>query len=312
MLKKVCILLSLIFAPLLSVNPAFAESGDVVMSVNPSEQNLELKPGKRYEKEITVYNLGRLGFDFEVDVTPYQAEGDDYKPNFTTTNNYTKLSNWITFPESKFHIEPGTAQVVKFEVTVPEDITGGGQYAAIIVRMLNSGDEGPAVQLVGQIASLVYGHVSGAETVEQGQMIAHDIPTFLLNNNFRMSSTFENSGNVDYEVTETMTIRDFFTNREIITPETVGDSNYPIGTSSSTVLPGTKRTIEMVWKDAPQLGVFRVKQTIEYLAEELSFEKIVIICPLWLIILLGAFILLLIIWIIARIHNRQYEQPQVF
>ncbi len=312
MLKKICLALLLAVSPLFVSLSAYAESGDVVMSVNPSEQNIELKPGKHYEKTLSVYNLGRKSFDFEVDVTPYQTGGENYEPDFTTTNNYTKLSSWITFPETKFRVEPGTAQVVTFEIDVPDDITGGGQYAAIIVRMVNSGADEAAVQFVSQIASLIYGHVSGAEAIEEGKMISHSIPSFLLNNDFRATSTFENTGNIDYKVVETITIRDFFTNREIITPETVSESNYPIGTSSSTVLPGTKRTIEMVWKNAPQLGVFRVHQTISFLAEEQSFDKIVIICPLWLMVLIGAFILLIIIWIIARIRGRRYDQPQVF
>lgn len=313
MVKKLRIFLISVLLALTSVTPVFAaEAGDVVMSVNPSEQELTLTPGKRKNSSITVYNNGKMAFDFEVSVSPYSTGSERYEPDFVSNTSYTKLSNWIAFPETHFHVEPNHAATVDFNVAVPEDVPASGQYAAIIVRITNTESDTSSVQMVSQIAALVYGHVRGGELREEGEMISNDLPAFILGGDFRITSTFKNQGNIDYRVRQNLEIVDFFTGQTVISPNSDSKSDTSLGATEWIILPDTTRVVSTTWYDAPQLGLFRVKQTLSYLGQEQTFEKVVFLCPIWLLVLVAILVGLLVAWLIMRIRDHKQETPQVF
>lgn len=312
MIKKLCLASLILVASLFLRTPASAlEAGDVVLRVSPVEQEIELLPGVHATGFITVQNAGREPFTFSVSATPYQVTNEDYDPDFVSENSYTKLHNWITFPETSFQLEPGAIQEVYFDINVPDDVPGGGQYAAIMVETRDTIDESAIVQTVGRIASLLYAHVSGDEHIG-GVLMGNSFPSFLLSPNFSVSATVKNDGNVDFRVYHRLTIRDFFTGREVLTPDTVTADDQTPGIASPVVLPGTARTNVLTWNGAPQLGVFRVQQQISFLDQVYDYEKIVVFCPIWLILLVLIFLLTVIIWLIIRIAGRKKRRPQVF
>lgn len=310
MRRFLAFLASFVVALTFATNPTNAAS-NAVMSLRPSEQEVELTPGQQYTGSIVVYNVGKEAFDFEVTAAPYQVKSNNYEPDFLTESESTKLANWITFPTTEFSVEPSQSATVQFVVTVPEGVPGGGQRAAIIVRAKDDSSVESGVNLVTQIAAIVYGHIKGEELNATGSLSAYHFPTLMSGGEFKISSVIANEGNVDFRVTETLTISDFFTKREVLTPESTNASGYPVGTVSATVLPDTKRTIDMIWRDAPQLGIFRVSQTISYLDEEITTEKVVMVCPIWLIVLVGIMFLLIIIWLISAFRNYRKDRPQV-
>lgn len=296
----------------LNPTPVAAKTGDIVVSLRPSEQDLELTPGKTYEESVVVYNIGGADFDFSVEAAPYQTKDNSYEPDFFSENSYTKLANWITFEQTDFSVKADTSAEVKFTIAVPDDAPGGGQYAAILIRLGDADSESEGVGIISQLAATIHGHVKGNAVRRDGKMISHDFPTIFLSNPVTVTSVFENTGNIDYRVTESWTIRDFFTNREYVGPESANDTGYVYGTLSAAILPGTERTLKLSWQDTPAIGVFRVEQTISYFDQIETFSHIVVVCPIWLVALVGAFIVFGLIWLIAHIISRRHDKPQVF
>lgn len=286
------------------------ETGDVVMRVSPVEQEIELEPGLQATGSINVQNVGRQAFNFSVSATPYQVTNDSYDPDFVSENSYTKLHNWITFPQHDYHLEAGAVVSVEFEINVPLDIPGGGQYAAIMIETHDTVDETAMIQTVGRVASLVYAHVSGEEHIG-GVLMGHTMPAILLNPDFAVSTTVKNDGNVDFRVDHQLTIRDFFTGREVLTPETVNSEDQTPGHANPVVLPGTARTNVLIWDGAPHLGVFRVQQRIAFLDQVYEFNQIVVFCPLWLIVLVLLFLGTMILWLLVRVLSHRHRRPQV-
>lgn len=314
MFKRLSIILStFIFAILFSAPATALESGDVVMSLTPANQDLELEPGQQYQGSLTVTNVGRLPFDVKASVSPYYVGSDNYDPDFSAENAYTKLPNWITLEKYKFHLEPSESTTVRFAVDVPEDVAAGGQYAAIML-LSDAGDTGDdnAVKVSAQLAAILYGHVNGGELRTSGELTEHDFPGFVMDGKFSVSQTVKNDGNVDFKVTQKLTIKDFFSNQDIITPDSVSDDGRPLGYNVATVLPGTSRTGILTWENAPQFGLYHVTQEISFLDQTQVFSRLVFFCPVWLIIIVGAVILVLILWLILSIikkHKR--HQPAV-
>lgn len=306
MLKKIFQLVLFAFVALFLAQPAVAlEPGDIVVSVSPAEQDLELAPGESYSGFIEVTNRGRLAFNFTVSAAPFQVNSDNYDPDFSTENSYTNLRNWLTFSQTDYHLEPGETARVAFRIKVPTDVPGGGQYAAILVSTEDSSNSSSTVNVTTQVAATLYAQVAGGELRESGELVRHSLPGFVLGSDFAVSATFKNTGNVDFKAQQTISIRDFFTNKEVVTPSSVASDGSPLGSNIIAVLPETSRTSTLIWDGAPQLGVFRVQQTISFLNEEFHFEQIIIICPIWLAGAVIFLLALMIIWIILRFRKRR-------
>ncbi len=314
MLKKILAVLSILMSSMAllggSVPVSALEAGDIVMSLNPSERELELEPGKTYESSVGVSNIGRLPFDVHASVSPYYVNEEDYTPDFEADTAYTHLNTWITLEKDTYHLEPGQSVKVNFTVKVPEGIAGGGQYAAIMLLSDSGVEEDAAVKVQGQLAAIIYGHVDGADVVKDGELVAHSLPGFMFSHDFSASETVKNNGNVDFRVKQTMTVTDFFSNREVVNADSINDQGQMMGYNTSTVLPGTQRTVKLTWTNAPKLGLFNVKQEISFLDQNYSYTQTVFICPIWLAILIVLAIVGLIVWIVLKVRKRKQKQPE--
>lgn len=309
MFKRLSIILSTFIFALLASAPAVAlEPGDVVMSLTPANQDIELQPGEQYQGSLTVTNVGRLPFDVKASVSPYYVGNDDYTPDFSAENAYTKLPNWITLEKYKFHLEPSESTTVRFAVDVPKDVAAGGQYAAIMLLSdAGDADDENAVKVSAQLAAILYGHVNGGELRTEGELTEHSFPGLVTDGKFSASQTVKNDGNVDFKVTQKLLIKDFFSNQEIITPDSVSDDGQPLGYNVATVLPGTSRTNILTWEDAPQFGLYHVTQEVSFLDQTHVFKRLVFFCPVWVVIIVCAALLVLILWIVLRIVKKRRQ-----
>lgn len=313
MKKFIAVILSLVVAPLfLTTSVAALQAGDVVVSVRPSEQVFDIEPGKTYDGIVKVTNNGRLAFTFEVSASPFRVANDNYDPDFSTVDSTTRLHNWLRFPETKFQVDSGASVEVPFKIEVPLDVPGGGQYAAIMVRTTDSVDQNATIKVVTQVASLVYGHVVGGETREEGSLTERSLPKMLFDKPLELSATVTNTGNVDFKLRQMMTILNFFNGQEVVTPDSMDKDGNPIAAQQLTVLPGTSRTSTLAWEGAPKLGLFKVRQKIEFLEEKVETEEVVFLCPTWLPIGLAILLVSMTIWLILRSRKRKRRRPQVF
>ena len=313
MIKKFLLVFTTFFGLMVLTQPTLAlEDGDISISVYPATQTIELEPGHETTGTISVMNSGRLPFAFNLSVAPYQVNSETYEPNFSTSNVYTKLAEWVSFAQDSYTLEPDTAVEIEFKISVPEDAMGGGQYAAIMITSNDSANASSPLQLTSQVAAILNGRVSGEAMKPEGEIVEQKIPFFIMDKPLQISETTYNTGNVDFQVYHAMTITNFFTGEEVITPTTKNFEGIIVGSESTMVLPGTSRSHTLTWDGAPKLGIFRVKQTIMFLDEEISDEQLVIFCPLWLILGIVGLIILLIIWIILAAKRHKRKQPQVF
>lgn len=191
-----------------------------------------------------------------------------------------------------------------YRLTVPDDAKGGGHYFAIQIKSVPAPDEKIEDNSIGiidemSILSVVYVEVSGDIEIS-GAIRDNEIPGFLLGQPITASFSVENNGNTHSDVTYFLQVFPLFSNEEIYTneekPEVV------------TVLPETTRYVSEKWGDTPAVGIFRVRQVVYYdsLDNEPSItEKIVIICPIWLIFVILFVIFALIFYFVAKAKARK-------
>jgi hypothetical protein len=107
----------------------------------------------------------------------------------------------------------------------------------------------------------------------------------------------KNDGNVDFFAKTNLTV------------STLGGNEVHTGERNHVVMPGTTRKIITDWEGSPHLGIFRVKYDV--LLEDLdgnaietrTLERIVVIMPLFLFVVLLVIIMIIAILVVLKIKK---------
>ncbi len=277
--------------------PAYAAEYKQNLLVSPGDISLgKLEPGKTYESEFKVKNIGTEKLSYRVYVTPYYERGENGEQAYDISNHYTYLSEWVTFSKKEGSLAPQTSETVTFRVKVPDGTAGGSQNAAIMVETNDAIDNTKVVSASGRVALILFSNIDG-ETNACGKIVDKNIPSLLLAPPIMASGRVENCGNLDLNVKYIMEVYPIFSNEAIYTNE---EKPTVLAT-----LPETRRFTQIDWEGTPSFGLFKVKLAITYNGNTEELERIVLVCPLWLIVLVIVFIGAVIFWLVSRNRSRQ-------
>ena len=283
-----------------SANAAISDTAPYI-GITPAKAAMELIPGQTYTGSFQVTNPGEVDFDYTISVMPYKVYGEDYKQDFNTYDTHSLITDWVTFSSTSGHLEPHTASnSVFYTITVPDEIKVCGQYAAIAATAAPKGaSDDSGIVNVTSAAMIVYAAIDNCETNLSGNVhiIENNVPTFLFTPPLNTTSLVENNGNVHVDAKYILQVYSFFTGEELYSNEEAP--------TTAIIFPETKRFKSQTWENAPFLGIFKVRQTIKIYDQESVVEKIVFICPLWLIFLILFAILVTILWLRARAKSRK-------
>lgn len=299
-LRKICggFLLALMIT-LFGVMPVSAdgEKPDYRLQISPVRLDLDLEPGTTSTGTFEVQNTGLKAYDFVLGVDPYSVTDENYSIDSETRTAYTDIVDWITFSQNEGHVEPNQNQEITVTVTVPDDVPAGGQYAMIYAEMVRDDElESTGVAVNHRVALLVFSEVEG-DTRREGQVLETKIPTILFNPPITATSLVENTGNVHATAYYTLQVFPLFSDEEVYTNEE--------NPATLTILPETQRFNSISWDGAPQLGIFRVRETVTILDDTQTIEKIVFLCPIWFLFLILLIIFFVIFWLVSRARSRK-------
>ncbi len=277
------------------LEPACA--GTRTISVSPVKENVELKPGETYTGKLKIKNTGEEDYNFSIKVVPYQVTDYTYDAVDSVENSFTEITDWITVSPSSGRLAVGDAVEVYYTINVPYRAHGGGQYA-MISAAIDSDDNisGSGINISGSVNEIIYAHVDG-EINRSGEITDNTITGFTFNPPISATTIANNVGNIDNVLKSTISVYSFFSGKEVYT-----NKNNP---AESTVLPETTRKVVTTWNDSPRLGIFRVSLTSEYLNETQNLEKVVIVCPLWLILVVIVAVVMLVLKLTVLSKNSQ-------
>lgn len=305
----------LVGAVMALVSVVFPYQAASAFTVSPQDQEYVLAPGQSVTGEVEAINPSDAEGDFYyiAEVVPYSVSDDGkYTMNFEATDDHTDIVNWVTMSDNdesgvkEVHgvLKPGETGKAYYTIAVPKDARGGGQYFAVRVKndvdaaQKAEKDDTVVIKEVIGIASLVYVEVSGDITVK-GEITDNNIPSFVLTPPISTSFVVKNEGNTHALISYYLQVFPLFSDEEIYTTEEDMNSKY--------VLPGATRAITQTWDDTPAVGIFKVRQTVYYNStdsEPSVTEKLVIVCPVWLMFIIFFVIAAAIIWIVMRVKAR--------
>ena len=266
--------------------PASAASSSFRLS--PMYQNVSLIPGESSQGTFIITNPANneVNFEYKLYVQAFAAT-DDEDVVFENNGDFNQIVDWITLEKTSGEIAPNSSEEISFTINTPVDAPAGGQYAAIMVRQEASGSIGDAVNLKQnyEISHLIYADVAG-ETVRKGDITDVSVPSILFSGNISGTAKIKNLGNVHSRATHTLQVFPLFSNEEVYTNEETPQTSF--------IMPGTTKLTTTSWENTPSVGIFHVIYNVEYEGVESNVDKIVIICPLWLlfIIILALFLLI--------------------
>ena len=267
------------------------ERSSTIFAVSPMNQKISLTPGERYYGTFKITNpvTNTYNFAYEIGIDPFKVD-DDYNIVYENNGDYNQIMDWITIENSTGVIAPNDTDIIRFYVDVPETAPAGGQYAALVVHSADNAESesGVNIQAKYSIAHILYAEVAG-ETVRKGTVNNINVPGFLFSGNISGTASITNGGNVHSDASYVMQVFPLFSGEEVYTNE-----EDPL---INTVLPEATRTTMLTWEETPSMGIFHVIYKAEFEGVESKVDKIVIVCPLWLLFL----ILLAIFLIIFRI-----------
>ncbi len=289
------------------------------LQISPVEARVTLGPGEILEGNhnhcptdldggcvFEIANTGTEAYRYRIYVSPYAVKGEDYNVSFTESTSYTQVARWIEFKnangewasEATFSINPGETQIISYRITVPEDVPGGSQYAAIWAEKINDNNlAGTGVQTIARTGLVVHGRSTG-DTRQTSEINDYTFDKFVFSGPLRASATIKNTGNTDFRAFYTYTAKTLF-GKELFSEQ-----------ESIATYPDTEYHVNSVWKDTPWIGVMLVTYRVSAADTIIEHTRLVVIMPVFALILVILFLTVLIIWIIIIIRKRKERKAR--
>lgn len=278
------------------------------LTVSPPTQKIILVPGETYNGSINVTNkhAAERNLEFSVFVGSFNQSVDNNgnygEVDIKERSNYNIMVDWIKIGKESGSVEPNETVAVPYSIEVPKDAPAGGQYATIVVKdesgSADFSGSGADVKNVFQIAATIYAEVAG-DTRDTGEIIENNAPSFLLDGSkFEATSMVKNTGNVHIDAEYTLQVWPLFSGEEICTNEENPDK--------SLILPETQRYHAQKC-ELPSFGIFNIKQTVKIFDQVSTIEKMVIVCPIWLLFLILFIVALGVIYLFAKSKKRKND-----
>lgn len=278
-----------------------------VIAISPTNEQIVLIPGETFRGGFKVANPHDVESDLHylVSLAPFnEIKGVDSRDDYgdldlETKTNWNQIVDWTTIVNDSGTVKPNGEETIEFTIKVPEDAPAGGQYMALLVKenpeYADQGEGTVGVKEAMQMAFVVFAEVAG-ETREEGAILENNMPSFLLSNSLEAESMVKNNGNVHTNASYVLQVWPMFSDEEICTNEE--------DPSTSFVMPETERYHKETC-ELPSVGIFRVKQTVKIFGETSVVEKVVIVCPIWLLFIIIFAIFALIFYFVAKAKARK-------
>ena len=305
-------------------NPVFADETEELVkaatsiSISPVNKVLQIEANSVYEDTFKVTNNGAGDMEFEVYASPYSytySENDDeYKLGFSSENNYTQITRWISFKDSsggyvknpRFKAGPGESVEVAYRISTPSSIPAGGQYAVLFAHTLSNTVTSGGIKTEASPGLVVYGRSTG-ETISKSTISGLAISQSLTRESetktiINATAKVKNDGNVDFMASGKLVVEGLFGNVCYETPSNNGRVS---------VIPETELSVSDSWEETPYFGIFKATWTVSAPGSDpVSISQMILLLPAPIIISIILVLTAIVIWIIIMVRKRKERKSR--
>lgn len=309
-MKKLLLTAVILLASLFVMPSAHAEelySGPMTgFMMSPMNTRITLKPNETYNGSFYIVNpeQNTIPVTYNLKVQGFYRD-EENNAIFEDVEGRSQIVNWITLksPETNT-LAPGEISKVYYTITVPNNPPAGGQYAAITAISAPIKDTVMITETVAMNFT-IFTEIDG-KTERSSEITELKLPFFLSEGNITASSKVKNTGNVHGTANYTLKITPLFSNTPVYSNESEPDKKL--------VLPDRTMKQETTWENTPTVGIFNVTYRVEFEGGDVEeITRLVIKCPIWLIIVvtlgLAGFIFVIVKTIKSKKSKKKNPQP---
>ena len=292
----IAILVSCFATGFIKNNASATEQNDVEISISPVSSEIKLAQGQTYQGKITVANIGKEAFSYQIAAKPLSVSSENYDLNYEEKTKYNNIADWVVLSKDSGSLESNSDEVVDYTIVVPEKALAGSQQFAIVASVDTISEGGTAnFTITSGVASIIYATITG-NAKDSGEVTKNSIPQFYTSGPVIVESLVENTGDLHNRATYTFEVKSFFTGETIFS-----NADEPL---THIIMPDTKR-YDANSIDVPAIGIFKVTQTIEYLGQTSVVEQTVFVVPIWFMAIVALVLALIIIKIVFTIKKHR-------
>lgn len=267
---------------------ALAQADDFTLTVTPPLFQVSVAPGDTWKSAVKVVNSNDYPISVVARPVNFEATGEEGRGSFVpllqSSEDKNSLGGWIGIQPEPVTVPAGQTASIPFVISVPEDASPGGHYAALLIsNQSGEASDGTSISIASSIASLLFFRVAG-EIEEEGLIRSFSAEQPLYQEpEATFDLRFQNLGNVHLRPQGTIVIYNMWGKER-------GHINLNHKTEFGNVLPGTVRKFTFTWRGEESLfdiGRYTAQATLSYGKEErvnVVRETIFWIIPIWTVV----------------------------
>ena len=297
----IALILVATFAITPKANADDAYTGPMVgFMMSPMTKRVELNPGDTITSSFYISNpeQNTASVAYTIKVKSFYRD-EESNAIFEDVDGRGQIANWITLdsPDSGT-LAPNASEEINYTINVPTDAPSGGQYAAIVATSAPPEGGLPDSAILKEtiaMAHTIFAEVKG-ETRRSAIIMDPELPSFLADGDIFAISKVTNTGNVHGTASYTLEVYPLFSNEPIYSNEDNPDKKL--------ILPNRSIVHRLSWEGTPSIGIFNVRYKVEFEGGETKeLNKLVIKCPIWLVLVVTSVIIIGSIFIFYKIKK---------
>jgi len=289
----------------------------LALTITPPLFQLTIAPGEFWSSEIKLINTNPYDLELYATVMNFEAKGEGGKGSFSPLVNEDvndpkkstySLGSWIEISKKPIFIRSGETVRIPFSVKIPKNAEPGGHYAAILVGTSpqEENGNGPLVKVSSFVSSLLFVRIEG-DIVENGRIREFSTKkSFYQNSESDFVLRFENLGNVHLKPQGDIVIYNMWGKER-------GKIDINQKSNFGNVLPNQTRKFEFSWRGEDnifEIGRYSAISTLAYGEDgrknisAKTYFWVVPIVPVFTVLGILGFLLLIIVWFIKRYIKR--------
>lgn len=230
------------------------------LTISPVKMEISGDPGQTLQSELTLFNEQDETKTFYSSAENFEARGETGAPFFLPER--VGLATWIKI-EGQVTLKPKEEKTIPFSIGIPKNAEPGGHFAAILWGQTpTQATEGGQVAVGGRLGVLILLKVSG-EVKEGGGLLefgAGEKQKFFSSLPITFAYRFNNTGGDRIVPIGEIKIKNTFG---------LTSATLPANKKEGSVLPGSARKFEVIWKQTQKDTDIKPIDTKE--EEELGF-----------------------------------------
>lgn len=266
------------------------------LAISPAIFEAVLEPGVAQAQVVKIGNITDFPLPIKVHARSF-APLDDARLADGVDTSVFDASEWFSFDESEFILQPREQREVAVTVAPPTNAEPGGHYATVLFTpLIPDGALGAnSTFLASEVGALAFMIVRG-DIAESAKILPpSDPPTLLHFGPIETAFEVENSGSVHIMPSGAFRIKDMF-GREVAYEQI----------RPRIVLPGTIQPFKLRWGSAWMLNRYDITPEFNFgtPTQQLSADPITVWVVPWVPITIGFVLLFFLLWFWWRTHSR--------